>query len=42
MELGSEGIGAVGGIPDGVVTGVDVVDDFHGVAPGYEAGGAFH
>lgn len=41
-ELVGEGGGAVGGFPDRVVGRVDVVDDFHGVAPSYEAGGTFH
>ncbi len=42
FELVGEGGGAVGGFPDRVVVRVNVVDDFHGVAPRYEAGGAFH
>lgn len=41
-ELVGEGGGAVGGFPDRVVGRVNVVDDFHGVAPSYEAGGTFH
>lgn len=49
QDLGGEGgepvgedegavVVVVGGGPDGGVDGVDVVDDFHGVAPGDEAG----